>query len=163
MIVILYGFRDRDIEVKSGAFDCPNCGRRKYGKRRKIESWMTIFLVPVCPWKIRTEYWRCDDCRRCFEKEGLVPFWPSGGYRRSDIQADLRSGLPIEMVACLLQETGVDEATSRSVIGEIAGDDRQGCEICALTYVSGVKVCKKCGVRLAEVKPKAAFDRDELA
>lgn len=67
-LFIIYGFRDRDIVVKSGKFDCPSCHKRKFCKHRKIESWLTVFLIPICPWKVRAEYCQCDDCRRSFEK-----------------------------------------------------------------------------------------------
>ena len=67
-VFILYGFRDRDLLVKSGSFECPNCRKQRFCKHRKIESWLTVFFIPLCPWELRAEYCQCDDCRRSFEE-----------------------------------------------------------------------------------------------
>src|SRR5690349_15599237 len=142
---IIYGFRDRDIVVKSGAFDCPNCRTRRYCKHRRIESWLTAFFIPICRWKARAEYRQCDDCRRSFKGPNLLPFLPTGGYLRSDMRAELESGTPIEPVIERLLASGIDLETASAVINEIAGASRNLCPPCGLSYLEGVATCRKCG------------------
>lgn len=161
-MLILYGFRDRDLEMKSGSFDCPNCGKRRYCKQRKIESWLDLFFIPVCPWKIQTEYFQCDDCRQSFEKPTLRRFLPAGGLLRSDLKAELRSGSPIEAIAERLVQSGIDPEMAAEVIHEIAGEIRSRCPPCDLTYVEGISTCKLCGGSPVKSAKKKGGFLDEL-
>jgi hypothetical protein len=77
-VIILYGFRDRDLLVKSGSFECPNCRMQRFCKYRKIESWLTVFFLPFFSWELQAEYCQCDDRRRSFEESTLLPFFPGG-------------------------------------------------------------------------------------
>jgi hypothetical protein len=160
---IIYGFRDRDIVVKSGAFDCPNCQKRKFCKHRKVETWLTVFLIPICPREIRAEYCQCDDCRRSFEKPTSRPFLPAGGYLRSDMRAELESGAPIEAVIERLLGSGIDAETAGGVIGEIAGGARNLCPPCGLSYLESVKACRNCGGDTVKASEKKGGWLDELA
>jgi hypothetical protein len=162
-VFILYGFWDRDLVVKSGAFDCPNCRKRTFCKRRKIESWLTVFFIPVCPWKIRAEYVQCDACRRSFEKDTLQPFLPAGGHLRSDMRAELESGAPIEPVMERLIRSGIDPETAGGVISEIAGGSRSLCPPCGLSYLEGVTACRNCGGDTVKASEKKGGWLDELA
>jgi hypothetical protein len=135
-VFIIYGFRERDILVKSGAFDCPNCHTRKFCKHRKIESWLAVFFIPICPWKVWAEYGQCGECRRSFEESTFVPFLPTGGYLRSDMRAELESGAPIEPVIERLVEAGIDLETASGGIGEIAGESRNLCPPCGLSRLA---------------------------
>lgn len=160
MIPILYGFRDRDREVKSGAFDCPNCRKRRFCKHRKIESWLAIFFVPVCPWKIVAEYAKCDDCHRSFEKPALREFLPKGGVLRSDLRGELYAGAPIESALARLTQSGIDAETARVVVDEIAGGVRNACPGCRLSYLENVTTCRECGDALATGAKKTAATTD---
>lgn len=142
---ILYGFRDRDLLVKSGSFECPNCRKRRFCKQRKIESWLTVFFIPLCRWELRAEYCQCDHCRRSFEESTFLPFLPAGGHLRSDMRAELLSGAPIEPVMERLMETGIDPETVGGVISEIAGDSRTLCPTCGLSYLESITTCRNCG------------------
>jgi hypothetical protein len=162
-VFIIYGFGDRDIVVKSGAFDCPNCQKRRFCKHRKIESWLTIFFIPVCPWKIRAEYRQCDACRLSFEELTLVPFFPAGGYLLSDMRAELESGAPIEPVVERLLELGIDPETASGVISEIAGESRNLCPPCGLSYLERITTCRSCGGDTVKASEKEGGWLGELA
>lgn len=162
-LFILYGFRDRDIVVKSGSFDCPNCQKRRFCKHRKIESWLTVFLIPICPWELQVEYCQCDDCRRSFEKPAFRPFLPAGGYLRSDMRAELESGAPIEPVIERLLKSGIDAETVGGVISDIAGESRNLCPPCGLSYMESVSTCRSCGGGTVKASEKKGGWLDELA
>jgi hypothetical protein len=46
-MIVFYGFVARDRAGKSGAFACPNCFKNRSRKHRNIESWLSLFFVPV--------------------------------------------------------------------------------------------------------------------
>jgi zinc-ribbon family len=162
-VFIIYGFRDRDIFVKSGAFDCPNCQKRRFCKHRKIESWLTVFFIPICPRKVQAEYCQCDDCRRSFEESTFLPFLPTGGYLRNDMRAELKSGAPIEPVIERLLESGIDLETASGVISEIAGESRNLCPPCGLSYLESTTTCRSCGGDTVKASGKKGGWMDELA
>ncbi len=163
MYIIIYGFRNRDIVVKSGTFECPNCHKRAYCKHRKIEKWLTVFLIPIYPWEIEAEYCQCDDCRMSFTETTSQPFLPAGGYLRSDIQAELLSGAPIEPVIERLIDSGVDPETASRVISEIAGESRSLCRACGLSFMQNVSTCWNCRGDTVKASEKKGGWLDELA
>jgi ribosomal protein L37AE/L43A len=163
MIWILCGFRARDILVKSGVFDCPNCKKRRYCKHRKIQTWLTVFLVPVCPGDVEAEYWQCDDCRRSFRKPYGTPFFPAGGMLRSDIMAELSSGSPIELTIKRLVESGVNLETAAGIVAEMAGDLRSICPQCGLSFLEGIGTCRQCGENTVKGQWKKEPPLNELA
>jgi zinc-ribbon family len=160
---IFYSFRNRDVVVTAGAFDCPNCKRRKYCKHRKIESWLSVFGIPLFPWELLAEYCQCDDCRRSFEAETLQPFLPAGGYLRTDVRAELESGAPIEPVIERLMNSGIDAMTVFGVINEVGGDSRNLCTQCGLSYLTSVATCRNCGRATVKASEKKGGWLDELA
>jgi hypothetical protein len=162
-VFILYGFTDRDTVVKSGTFDCPNCQKRRFCKHRKIESWLTVFFVPIYRWKLLAEYCQCDDCRLSFEKPSFQPFHPAGGYLKSDMRAELESGAPIEPVIERLLRSGIDAETAGGVISEIAGGSRNLCPPCGLSYLESITTCRKCGGDTVKASEKKGGWLDELA
>jgi hypothetical protein len=163
MTVIFWGISDRDRLVKSGTFVCPNCKMQRYCTHRRIESWFSLFFVPLFRLEGVAEYLKCRDCRHSFELPELRPFLPRGGHLASDLRVELRSGASIEGVERRLVESGVDRETARSVVGEIVGDRRRSCPHCLLTYQGSVAACWECGRPLVEHKKDGAPELDELA
>ena len=46
---ILFGTRDRAVEIDSGQFHCPNCNvKKEYGKKY-VQDWFTLFFIPIFP------------------------------------------------------------------------------------------------------------------
>jgi hypothetical protein len=135
---------------------------QRFCKHRKIESWLTAFFIPLFPWELQAEYCQCDDCRRSFEESTLLPFLPAGGHLRSDMRAELQSGAPIEPVMERLMGSGIDPETLSGVISEIAGDSRNLCSTCGLSYLESITTCRNCGGTLKASKKKGGW-LDELA
>jgi len=161
-MVYLYGTSERDRLLKSGAFRCPNCRKNRYCTNRIIESWFSLFFVPLYRLDIITEYSKCLDCRHSFKGPGMVPFLPRGGYLASDLKVELRSGASIEGVEGRLVDSGVDRETAQSVIRGMVGDRLQFCQPCRLTYQMDVVACWECRRPLSEGKTKISPDLDDL-
>jgi hypothetical protein len=149
-MIIFDGTSYRDRMVKSGAFVCPNCGKNRYCTHRRIESWFTLFFIPLLRLEVVTEYLKCKDCRHSFELPAMCPFLPQGGYLPSDLRAELRFGASVEAVEQRLVASGVDRDTARCVIGEMVGDRLQFCSRCQLSYQENVATCWKCGRLLSK-------------
>jgi hypothetical protein len=134
-----------------------------YCTRRKIESWFSLFFLPLFPREVLAEYLKCDVCRHSFELPALRPFLPSGGYLPSDLRAELLAGAPIEAVEGRLIASGVDRESARLAIDALAGDRRRGRPPCGLTFLEGVPACQVCGRQLAKGKNKAGPELEDFA
>jgi hypothetical protein len=49
--VIGFGKRTADDLGPAGVQVCPNCGNRAEWRRLRVRRWMTLFFVPVFPYK----------------------------------------------------------------------------------------------------------------
>jgi zinc ribbon protein len=161
--MIFCGTLDRDRMVKSGAFVCPNCGKNRYCRHERIESWFVLFFIPLFRLEVVTEYLKCQDCRHCFKLPALLPFLPRGGYLPSDLRVELRSGASIEAVEQRLIESGVDRDTAQRVVREMVRDRMRFCSECQLSYQENVATCWKCGRELSKGKSKVVADLDDFA
>lgn len=161
-LALRLAFRERDPEIKSGSFDCPNCGKPTYCTHRELQEWRPVF-PPIRPAEPLTVYTRCDDCRRSYFSGTAIPFFPAGGPLRSDMKAELRAGGPIEGIRSLLASGGVDAATTDAVVDELVGKIRNLCPTCSLTYLPTVSSCKRCGSPLVKRSMAKPDPFDELA
>jgi hypothetical protein len=74
----------------------------------------------------------------------LRPFFPAGGYLKTDMRTKLESRAPIEAMMGRLLLTGVDAETAGSVISEIAGSSRNLCPPGGLSDMENVVTCRNC-------------------
>ena len=75
----------------------------------------------------------------------------------------LLSGAPIEPVIERLLNSGIDAETVGGVISEIAGESRNLCPPCGLSYLESVKACRNCGGDTVKASEKKRGWLDELA
>jgi len=111
---------------------------------------------------VLAEYVKCDTCRHSFGLPSLRPFLPKGGCLPSDLRAELLAGASIEAVEERLIGSGVDPESARHAVNEIAGDGRQICPPCGLTFLGEASVCPACGGSLTKCKKVSGFDLDAL-
>ena len=69
---ILFGTKDRAVEIDSGQFNCPNCNvKREYGKKY-VQDWFTLFFIPVFPvGSKKHKHVECQGCKGTYYERVL--------------------------------------------------------------------------------------------
>lgn len=77
--MIIYGTRTTTPIVASGNFHCPRCGPNRKYDHRKVNSWFTLYFIPIIPLGSRGSYVECQQCAGTFGPEVLAaqPTLPS--------------------------------------------------------------------------------------
>ena len=65
--MIIYGYKNREIEQSAGSFHCSNCGVRRLYKHKKVVRYFTLFFIPLFPLGKLSEYVECQVCRRTYQ------------------------------------------------------------------------------------------------
>ena len=91
--MIIYGYKNREIELSSGSFHCSNCGARRLYKHKKIVRYFTLFFIPLFPLGKLSEYVECQVCRRTYQyqPEFLSPNSTDGALPASEVISNVGS------------------------------------------------------------------------
>ncbi len=69
--MIVYGYRNKEIEIGTGNFYCPKCEVQRQYKHKKTVRYFTLFFVPLFPLGTLSEYVECSVCGRTYKPEIL--------------------------------------------------------------------------------------------
>ena len=69
--MIVYGYRNREIQQGTGNFYCPKCEAQRQYKHKKTVRYFTLFFVPLFPLGTLSEYVECGVCGRTYKPEIL--------------------------------------------------------------------------------------------
>ena len=69
--MIVYGYRNREIEMGTGNFYCPKCEAQRQYKHKKVVRYFTLFFIPLFPISTLSEYVECGVCGRTYKPEIL--------------------------------------------------------------------------------------------
>jgi DNA-directed RNA polymerase subunit RPC12/RpoP len=64
--MIIYGYRNKNIEGRTGTFACPNCGEQRVFKHIRIVRYFTLFFIQLFPLGKVSEYIQCQTCRKSY-------------------------------------------------------------------------------------------------
>ena len=106
--MIIYGYRNKEIEQGTGVFQCPTCGDQRTYIRKEIVRYFTLFFIPLFPLGTLSEYVECQVCRRTYqpgipalhgqsgtEAAGQAAYYSEISNRPAD------SGAPTQRNSCL--------------------------------------------------------------
>ena len=106
--MIIYGYRNKEIEQGTGIFQCPTCGDQRIYIRKKVVRYFTLFFIPLFPLGTLSEYVECQVCRRTYqpgipalhgqsgtEAAGQAAYYSETSNRPAD------SGAPTQRNSCL--------------------------------------------------------------
>lgn len=62
--MIIYGYRNKDVEGGTGIFVCPNCGEQRVFKHIRVVRYFTLFFIQLFPLGKVSEYIQCQICRK---------------------------------------------------------------------------------------------------
>jgi len=98
--MIIYGYKNREIEQSSGSFHCSTCGARRLYKHKKVVRYFTLFFIPLFPLGKLSEYVECQVCRRTYQyqPEFLSLNSTDGVLQASDAVSNVEPG-PVSAVA----------------------------------------------------------------
>ena len=69
---IIFGSKTRYTNDKKGAFVCPTCQTLKQYCAKSIQSWFTLFFIPVFPIGGKNDpHVECQQCKRTYYPEVL--------------------------------------------------------------------------------------------
>lgn len=86
--MIVYGYRNREIEQGTGNFYCPKCETQRQYKHKKIVRYFTLFFIPLFPLGKLSEYVECGVCGRTYKPEILSIPSTIGSNSASQAMAD---------------------------------------------------------------------------
>jgi ABC-type glycerol-3-phosphate transport system permease component len=70
--MIIYGYRNRKVEVATGQFVCPKCDTSRTYKHINVIRYFTLFFIQLFPLGKVTSYIECQTCMRAFKPEEIV-------------------------------------------------------------------------------------------
>lgn len=62
--MIIYGYRNKDVENGTGIFICPNCNEQRVFKHIRVVRYFTLFFIQLFPLGKVSEYIQCQTCQR---------------------------------------------------------------------------------------------------
>ena len=92
--MIIYGYKNREVEQSSGSFHCSTCGVRRLYKHKKVVRYFTLFFIPLFPLGKLSEYVECQVCRRTYQyqPELLSPNSTDGLLQASEAVLNVEPG-----------------------------------------------------------------------
>lgn len=69
--MIIYGYRNKEIEMSTGNFHCPKCETQRQYKFKKIVRYFTLFFIPLFPLGTTSQYIECSICGRTYKPEAI--------------------------------------------------------------------------------------------
>jgi uncharacterized tellurite resistance protein B-like protein len=72
MLFIIWGWRARTKELRTGTFHCPNEGGDRPFALMEARRWFTLFFLPVIPLAVLGEYVECSTCRATYDPRVLT-------------------------------------------------------------------------------------------
>ena len=149
MFIIIFGTRERNVELDSGQFYCSQCDATRPYKRYRAATYFTLFFIPLFRVQDRGEYVECQVCQHRFRPEALAGQPPSPIERLlAPTRADLESGTPVQMAQQKLINASVDVNTARTIVDRALGPGRVSCLSCGLSYHERMRHCSSCGAPL---------------
>jgi hypothetical protein len=70
--MIIYGYKNRNIEIAAGQFICPKCDMDRAYKHIEIIRFFTLFFIPLFRLGKVSSYIECQTCMRTFRTEEMV-------------------------------------------------------------------------------------------
>lgn len=61
--MIIWGWRNRDIQVAAGTFFCPGCQAHSAYTLQRVSRYFTLYFIPLFPTQTHGEYVSCLRCR----------------------------------------------------------------------------------------------------
>ena len=70
--MIIYGYRNQNVELASGQFICPKCDADRTYKHINIVRYFTLFFIQLFPLGKVASYIECQTCMRAFKPEEMA-------------------------------------------------------------------------------------------
>lgn len=70
--MIIYGYRNRNVEIGRGSFVCPKCGAERDYKHINVVRYFTLFFIQLFPLGKLSSYIECQTCFRTFKPEEIA-------------------------------------------------------------------------------------------
>lgn len=88
--MLIYGYRNKEIEKGTGMFECPQCREQRVYKRKHLVRYFTLFFIPLFPLGKVAEYLECQTCKKTFS-----PDWFYSGALLNETESHSQSTSPL--------------------------------------------------------------------
>ncbi|MWN05933.1 hypothetical protein [Gilliamella sp. Pas-s95] len=156
---IIFGTRGREVNERSGQFNCPNCcsqqntttdeKKQKY-TQIKIAKYFTLFFIPIFSYETLGRYIKCNECNNDYNEKVLEYVPPTFEEQiASYVEQELKSGTPISMLVNKLKAQGFDEQQSTNAVNNVVNGNIVSCHQCNMDFLKGVEKCSLCEGRIS--------------
>lgn len=70
--MIVYGYRNKEVEKGTGIFACPHCREQRVFKHKKIIRYFTLFFIKLFPLGTVNEFIECQVCKNYYPPSVLT-------------------------------------------------------------------------------------------
>ena len=95
---ILFGTKDRAVEIDSGQFHCPNCNLKKEYGKKYVQDWFTLFFIPIFPISgKKNNHIECKECQSIYHLD-VIDYKPA--LNQNEMESEYQKAL--KNVLCLM-------------------------------------------------------------
>ncbi|MCX8574390.1 MULTISPECIES: zinc-ribbon domain-containing protein [unclassified Gilliamella] len=153
-MLIIFGSRGREVNEKTGQFNCPSCCTQQNIKtdekqqqytQVKVARYFTLFFIPIFSFQTLGRYIRCNHCHSEYN-ENVLKYVPPTLEEEigKDVEQELKSGTPISMMINKLKTQGLDEQQATKLVDQIVSGNIVTCHHCKKEFLKGVEKCPLC-------------------
>jgi hypothetical protein len=71
-MIIIFGTKSKSIKENKGVFVCPECQNLKQYITKSVQTWFTLFFIPVFPvGSKKNKHVECQGCKRAYYERVL--------------------------------------------------------------------------------------------
>lgn len=151
---IIFGSTGREINEKTGQFNCPKCCLQQYITKDekqqkytqiKVANYFTLFFIPIFSYQTLGRYIKCNHCHSEYDENVLKYVPPTFEQQiEKDVEQELKSGTPISMMINKLKMQGLDDQQATKLVDQIVSGNIATCHHCKMEFLKGVERCPLC-------------------
>lgn len=151
---IIFGSTGREMNEKTGQFNCPNCCLQHYITKDekqqkytqiKVANYFTLFFIPIFSYQTLGRYRKCNHCHSEYDENVLEYVPPTFEQQiEKDVEQELKSGTPISMMINKLKMQGLDDQQATKLVDQIVSGNIATCHHCKIEFLKCIERCPLC-------------------
>jgi hypothetical protein len=145
-VIILVGSRNREIELASGQFHCPQCNGTRLYKRKRCARYFALYFIPLIQIENLGEFVQCQTCHQAYPPEVLNPISVAADDQMvRAVRRELEIGMPIHRLQKKLTMQNIEEGRVLKIIHLATQGQQTTCTQCHFSYLATTAFCTNCG------------------
>ena len=148
MPIIIWGSTNRTQRLNSGEFHCPRCDCRQGYSLEQVQSYFTLYFIPLFPQGSATRVVICQQCKQGYKEEVLAYKPPTDMERHAArIHNELRAGKSLQDLQPELMKIGMSADQAQRVLNHMCDGRPKTCR-CGQSFHPDRTSCNRCGAPL---------------